>query len=118
MAGTTFSIIIILLEIFVRMRRYTCKGGGAGEPVVLIKTRHGACVAMRYLRGVAVTAVRCKHSSATRQTQELDRSKVGLAQLLDKFHKPGENHLTEGYVVTERTMALLHRHLEQTGGKV
>ncbi|VDP05842.1 unnamed protein product [Soboliphyme baturini] len=35
-----------------------------------------------------------------------------------KFHKPGENFKTEGYVVTPKTFELLQRHLEQTGGKV
>ncbi|KRY22237.1 putative glutamine--tRNA ligase [Trichinella patagoniensis] len=34
------------------------------------------------------------------------------------FHKPGENYKTEGYVVTPKTMDLLKRHLEITGGKV
>jgi len=34
------------------------------------------------------------------------------------FHKPGENHTTEGYVVTENTMKLLAEHLKITGGKV
>ncbi|XP_003217895.3 glutamine--tRNA ligase [Anolis carolinensis] len=35
-----------------------------------------------------------------------------------KFHKPGENYKTEGYVVTPNTMNLLKRHLEITGGQV
>ncbi|XP_077181034.1 glutamine--tRNA ligase [Paroedura picta] len=35
-----------------------------------------------------------------------------------KFHKPGENYKTEGYVVTANTMNLLKRHLEITGGQV
>ncbi|KAM5148343.1 glutamine--tRNA ligase [Mantella aurantiaca] len=35
-----------------------------------------------------------------------------------KFHKPGENYKTEGYVVTPKTMELLKRHLEITGGQV
>lgn len=35
-----------------------------------------------------------------------------------KFHKPGENFKTEGYVVTPNTMALLKKHLELTGGQV
>ncbi|KRY72832.1 putative glutamine--tRNA ligase, partial [Trichinella pseudospiralis] len=34
------------------------------------------------------------------------------------FHKPGENYKTEGYVVTPKTMDLLKRHLQITGGKV
>jgi glutaminyl-tRNA synthetase len=41
-----------------------------------------------------------------------------MAQLVGKFHRPGENHLTEGYVVTDKTQALLQEHLERTGGKV
>ncbi|XP_053325199.1 glutamine--tRNA ligase [Spea bombifrons] len=35
-----------------------------------------------------------------------------------KFHKPGENYKTEGYVVTPNTMQLLKKHLEITGGQV
>ncbi|KFP34122.1 Glutamine--tRNA ligase, partial [Colius striatus] len=35
-----------------------------------------------------------------------------------KFHKPGENYKTEGYVVTPNTMALLKQHLAVTGGQV
>ncbi|XP_041130173.1 glutamine--tRNA ligase-like [Polyodon spathula] len=35
-----------------------------------------------------------------------------------KFHKPGENYKTEGYVVTPNTMTLLQEHLELTGGQV
>ncbi|KAG9483467.1 hypothetical protein GDO78_009402 [Eleutherodactylus coqui] len=35
-----------------------------------------------------------------------------------KFHKPGENYKTEGYVVTPKTMDLLKKHLEITGGQV
>ncbi|OCT85866.1 glutamine--tRNA ligase [Xenopus laevis] len=35
-----------------------------------------------------------------------------------KFHKPGENYKTEGYVVTPKTMELLKKHLEITGGQV
>uniref|UniRef100_A0A8C8SYK7 Glutamine--tRNA ligase n=1 Tax=Pelusios castaneus TaxID=367368 RepID=A0A8C8SYK7_9SAUR len=35
-----------------------------------------------------------------------------------KFHRPGENYKTEGYVVTPHTMELLKKHLEITGGQV
>ncbi|XP_056380755.1 glutamine--tRNA ligase [Hyla sarda] len=35
-----------------------------------------------------------------------------------KFHKPGENYKSEGYVVTPKTMDLLKKHLEITGGQV
>ncbi|XP_061474819.1 glutamine--tRNA ligase [Rhineura floridana] len=35
-----------------------------------------------------------------------------------KFHKPGENFKTEGYIVTPNTMSLLKQHLEITGGQV
>ncbi|KAM3872042.1 glutamine--tRNA ligase isoform 2-T2 [Diretmus argenteus] len=35
-----------------------------------------------------------------------------------KFHKPGENYTTEGYVVTPNTMNLLKQHLEITGGQI
>ncbi|XP_078206954.1 glutamine--tRNA ligase isoform X2 [Callithrix jacchus] len=35
-----------------------------------------------------------------------------------KFHKPGENYKTPGYVMTPHTMNLLKQHLEITGGQV
>jgi hypothetical protein len=35
-----------------------------------------------------------------------------------KFHKPGENYKTDGYVVTPKTMQLLQKHLQRTGGQV
>ncbi|XP_051965125.1 glutamine--tRNA ligase [Xyrauchen texanus] len=35
-----------------------------------------------------------------------------------KFHKPGENYKTEGYVMTPNSMNLLKQHLEITGGQV
>ncbi|XP_051913485.1 glutamine--tRNA ligase [Hippocampus zosterae] len=35
-----------------------------------------------------------------------------------KFHKPGENYTTEGYVVTPNTMNLLKKHLELFGGQI
>lgn len=35
-----------------------------------------------------------------------------------KFHKPGENYKTDGYVITDKTMELLKQHLKTTGGKV
>ncbi|XP_068585850.1 glutamine--tRNA ligase [Cebidichthys violaceus] len=35
-----------------------------------------------------------------------------------KFHKPGENYKTEGYVITANTMDLLKKHMENTGGQI
>ncbi|XP_002131102.2 glutamine--tRNA ligase-like [Ciona intestinalis] len=35
-----------------------------------------------------------------------------------KFHKPGENYKTEGYVITDNTMKLMGEHLKITGGQV
>ncbi|CAH2312769.1 glutamine--tRNA ligase [Pelobates cultripes] len=35
-----------------------------------------------------------------------------------KFHKPGENYKTEGYIITPNTMDLLKKHLEITGGQI
>ncbi|XP_060575052.1 glutamine--tRNA ligase-like [Ruditapes philippinarum] len=35
-----------------------------------------------------------------------------------KFHKPGENYKTAGYVITDQTMELMKEHLKATGGKV
>ena len=35
-----------------------------------------------------------------------------------KFHAPGENYTTNGYVINDNTMRLLKEHLELTGGQV
>ncbi|XP_054634914.1 glutamine--tRNA ligase [Dunckerocampus dactyliophorus] len=35
-----------------------------------------------------------------------------------KFHKPGENYKTEGYVVTPNTMNLLKKHMALFGGQI
>jgi glutaminyl-tRNA synthetase len=34
-----------------------------------------------------------------------------------KFHKPGENYKSEEYVITDKTMDLMAKHLKETGGK-
>lgn len=34
------------------------------------------------------------------------------------FHAPGENHKTDGYIITEKTDTLLKKHLQRTGGLV
>ena len=73
---------------------------------------------MNRLRRLVPAVVRWNTSSAAQRLPELDGSVVGLAQLMKRFHKPGENHLTEGYVVTDKTMDLLRQHVEKTDGKV
>lgn len=35
-----------------------------------------------------------------------------------RFHKPGENYKTDSYVITEKTMELMQKHLEETNGHV
>jgi len=35
-----------------------------------------------------------------------------------KFHKPGENYKTDNYIITEKTMDLMKKHLEETKGRV
>ncbi|KAK7499971.1 hypothetical protein BaRGS_00008819 [Batillaria attramentaria] len=35
-----------------------------------------------------------------------------------KFHKPGENYKTDGYIITPNTMRLLEEHVKAIGGKV
>ena len=34
------------------------------------------------------------------------------------FHAPGDNHKTDGYVITDQTHTLLKQHLNTTGGQV
>lgn len=50
--------------------------------------------------------------------EEKIQSFMELAGEALNFHKPGENYKTDGYVLTENTMALMKKHLKETGGKV
>ncbi|XP_065911803.1 glutamine--tRNA ligase-like [Dysidea avara] len=54
----------------------------------------------------------------TNDTVEEEESSVKLIGAACNFHKPGMNHLTKNYVVTPKTMELLKKHLEETGGRV
>lgn len=63
--------------------------------------------------------------SSKSKTAEVDQSgcvgsdsSVQLVGNALKFHKPGENYTTEGYVMTPNTMKLLEKHLRVTGGQV
>ena len=47
-----------------------------------------------------------------------DKTSVQLMGDAVRFHKPGENYLTEGYVVTPKTMQLLSEHVQAIGGQV
>ena len=51
---------------------------------------------------------------------EASNSDLTIQDVMRKliFHKPGDNHITEGYVMTENTKKLLAEHLKITGGKV
>ncbi|KAK3753996.1 hypothetical protein QZH41_009249 [Actinostola sp. cb2023] len=42
----------------------------------------------------------------------------GLTGEFAKFHQPGENFKTPGYVITPKTMKLLQEHLTRTGGRI
>ena len=35
-----------------------------------------------------------------------------------KFHKPGENYKTDGYIITPKTMDLMKEHLDKYGKQV
>ena len=70
-------------------------------------------------------------------TDNGEESSVKLIGAACNFHKPGSdhviwqeitwckihlwlgmNHLTDNYIVTPKTMQLLQKHLEETGGQV
>ncbi|XP_069959150.1 probable glutamine--tRNA ligase [Cherax quadricarinatus] len=52
--------------------------------------------------------------------QQPEKQCVTMTEFLKTvtFHAPGDNHKTEGYVITENTHRLLKEHLEITGGQV
>lgn len=67
------------------------------------------------------TEVKVKKEEAAINGEAKMESKSLMEQLRGealKFHKPGENYKTEGYVVTPKTMDLLKKHLEITGGQI
>ena len=102
----------------------TYDGGGAGvliEAHVLGMAEFSTLsAALRRGRRAVAIGLRRRDLSSTssKRPRDSELRKGGMAQLVGKFHRPGENHLTEGYAVTDKTQALLQEHLERTGGKV
>ncbi|ELU08311.1 hypothetical protein CAPTEDRAFT_221989 [Capitella teleta] len=45
------------------------------------------------------------------------KSFLEMAGESQKFHKPGENYKTDGYVITSNTHEILKKHLKETGGQ-
>ncbi|XP_042203847.1 probable glutamine--tRNA ligase isoform X2 [Homarus americanus] len=58
--------------------------------------------------------------SSTAVEQPAEKQSKTMAELLKtvNFHAPGENHKTEGYVLTDNTHRILKEHLSITGGQV
>jgi len=48
----------------------------------------------------------------------IDPKTIYLTGEVGKFHKPGENHKAEGYVITPKTMDLLAKHKDEYGDQV
>lgn len=61
-----------------------------------------------------------KTKESAKITEDSPPPVVTISDVMKKlnFHKPGENFKSDGYVVTEKTDALLKEHLKITGGKV
>ena len=66
-----------------------------------------------------------KPNHKTNKCNENDQMILEERSLMDqlrgaalKFHAPGENYKTDGYVINENTMRLLKEHLDITGGQV
>ncbi|XP_046840394.1 glutamine--tRNA ligase-like [Xenia sp. Carnegie-2017] len=79
----------------------------------LKKTKGGKAPPSKAPTKVAAPVAEVKQESKTDEVTLVD-----LGSEAAKFHKPGENYLTPGYVVTPKTMDLLKEHLNQTSGKV
>ncbi|KAK3873248.1 hypothetical protein Pcinc_021721 [Petrolisthes cinctipes] len=54
------------------------------------------------------------------QVQHTEKQSMNMEEFLKTvhFHAPGQNHKTEGYVITENTNRILKEHLKITGGQV
>lgn len=64
-----------------------------------------------------------KEETVKKPAEKVDQSEkilsfMDLAGEALNFHKPGENFKTDGYVITDKTMELIKKHLKETGGKV
>ncbi|GFR75254.1 glutamine--tRNA ligase-like [Elysia marginata] len=60
-------------------------------------------------------------SSTSDSILSTDGQVKGFAEVMGdalKFHKPGENYKTDGYVIVPTTMESLKEHMKRTGGKV
>ena len=115
-----FNLIILASMIRVRMRKLRIASGRGCSPNLIEVHQQSMAVSFRLPRVRVAAVVRGRSLSFTSSSRRGDseRPGAGLNQLLGRFHRPGENHLTEGYVVTDKTESLLQEHLERTGGKV
>ncbi|CAB4055875.1 QARS [Lepeophtheirus salmonis] len=55
------------------------------------------------------------------QASEDNNNSITIKELMStkvKFHKPGENFTSDGYVTTPKTNQILKEHLKRTGGRV
>lgn len=61
-----------------------------------------------------------KEVATTVENSSVKDGAQSIAELMKKvrFHAPGENHKTDGYVITEHTERLLKQHLKETSGMV
>lgn len=59
-------------------------------------------------------------AKAAEVEKSINESSLSILDVMKKvnFHKPGENFVTDGYVVTSNTEKLLKEHLRVTGGQV
>lgn len=59
-------------------------------------------------------------NGTSHESEQAGASVPSMLELLRNapFHKPGENHKTDGFVITPNTSTLLQAHLKLTGGKV
>lgn len=68
----------------------------------------------------AENKVPTKVAEKNEPVKSISESSLSILDVMKKlnFHKPGENYVTDGYVVTENTQRLLKEHLAITGGQV
>lgn len=71
---------------------------------------------------VVVSAHKTEQAVSAKEalTESVSDGAKSITELMKSvhFHAPGENHKTDGYVVTDKTDRLLKEHLKRTGGAV
>ena len=87
-------------------------------PVLFFNNSRRLCTAVSAAKEEKKPA---KEKVADTKEEGEEEGAATIAELMKNkvhFHAPGQNHTTDGYMVTDNTERLLREHLARTGGQV